>query len=271
MKLEEYEKHVFPSGKKLFTREIKKLVEKPILVEKQSIELVELIQRQKRIEDDKKDFVQKKNEELKLIKQKIETIAKSLQTGVIEKTVDVIERIDFESLEKSYVEKETGEILLTCALSAKDYELDTPTIFDDAEKFVETNEKQKRSKTKASEALIPVYEDSFDVEIENENENEKDEKNISESLESIKKTFGFYPENIGLRFRGFSVIEEVDERERTVGITKGCLCVRARDGSTNPVDMKALKLTNCVTSFEDDFDNTYRYYYFSPLEKIEDE
>lgn len=79
------------------------------------------------------------------------------------------------------------------------------------------------------------------------------------------ETFGFDPATIGLRHRSWWIVEEPDDDDQEVGAEKGWLCVRARDGASNPVDWSATKWPNFVDSREDGFDCTYRYYWFKPL------
>lgn len=87
----------------------------------------------------------------------------------------------------------------------------------------------------------------------------------SEELEKIKETFGLDPREIGLRFRDFWVVQKNDpyiSYER-----KGYLLVSARDGAGNEPDCSVGKYPNYVGTVEDDFDRTYRYYYFKPIKK----
>lgn len=80
-----------------------------------------------------------------------------------------------------------------------------------------------------------------------------------------EKTFGFRPESIGNRYRHHWVITEPDEDDERAGAKAGCLCVRARDGASNPVDAEACKHPNFIGTVEDDFDHTFRYYYYRTL------
>lgn len=80
-----------------------------------------------------------------------------------------------------------------------------------------------------------------------------------------EKTFGFKPESIGNRYRHHWVITEPDEDDERAGAKAGCLCVRARDGASNPVDAEACKHPNFIGTVEDYFDRTFRYYYYRPL------
>ena len=77
--------------------------------------------------------------------------------------------------------------------------------------------------------------------------------------------FGFDPATIGLRHRGWWIIDEPDEDDARAGAKKGYLCVKARDGASNPPDTKAGLYPNYVGTTQDDYDCTYRYYYYSPL------
>lgn len=80
--------------------------------------------------------------------------------------------------------------------------------------------------------------------------------------EDVEKVFGFRPETIGLRHRGWWIIENPDEDDESVGAVKGDLCVKARDGASNPVDVDAFKQGECMGTVQDSFDYTYRYYYY---------
>lgn len=77
------------------------------------------------------------------------------------------------------------------------------------------------------------------------------ERQEAERLEPI---YGFDPRKIGLRPRGFW--EE-----------NGELVIEARDGGGNDVDFYAAKHGSFVGSECDEFDCTYRYYRYAPLEK----
>lgn len=77
------------------------------------------------------------------------------------------------------------------------------------------------------------------------------------------ETFGFDPKSVGLRYRSHWVLEQVDEDWPEMPV--GTLVVRARDGASNPMDMDAVKHENCIDTKQDDFDCTYRYYFYSPL------
>lgn len=85
----------------------------------------------------------------------------------------------------------------------------------------------------------------------------------------IVERFGFDPRQVGRRFRGWFVVEEVGSEEALAGAEVGDLGVRARDGAANPPDVRAGARRNYVGTAEDGFDRTYRYYYFHPLEEVE--
>ncbi len=84
-------------------------------------------------------------------------------------------------------------------------------------------------------------------------------------IEEIKEVFGFDPNGIGNRPRGYWIVREVEGEEETAGAKEGDLCVKTRDGASNPICMSALQIPNCIGTAEDDFDCTYRYYYYRPL------
>lgn len=84
----------------------------------------------------------------------------------------------------------------------------------------------------------------------------------------LTDVFGFSPEHIGLRHRAWGLVgEKLDDSDRCVGARPGDLWVRARDGSSNPIDDDAINLPNYRGTIEDSFDPTYRLYYFHPLVK----
>lgn len=85
------------------------------------------------------------------------------------------------------------------------------------------------------------------------------------TLEQAETVFGFKPTGIGMRHRGWWVIDQPDEDDLDAGAQAGDLIVRARDGGSNPIDMDALKHENAINTVEDGFDCTYRYYYYRPL------
>lgn len=82
--------------------------------------------------------------------------------------------------------------------------------------------------------------------------------------EAIKQ-FGFDPTSIGMRHRGWWIVDTVDSDEDILGIKKGYLCIEARDGASNEIDPDAFKQPNYVTSMEDWGDCTFRYYYYKPI------
>lgn len=81
----------------------------------------------------------------------------------------------------------------------------------------------------------------------------------------IKRIFGLDPKTIGNRYRGHEVIQGDDPWESMA--KKGYLAVCARDGASNEPDCTVGKYPNYVGTFSDDFDHTYRYYIFKPLNK----
>ena len=83
--------------------------------------------------------------------------------------------------------------------------------------------------------------------------------------ENAIETFGFDPEQVGLRNRGWWIVDGIGEREETAGAQVGDLCVYTRDGASNPPDPEAFRKENYRGTAQDDFDCTFRYYYFKPL------
>ena len=83
--------------------------------------------------------------------------------------------------------------------------------------------------------------------------------------QEIIDKFGFDPESVGNRPRGFFIVESIEEEESQGNAKIGDLCVKTRDGASNPIDPNAFKVGNCVGSAEDCFDRTYRYYYYRAI------
>lgn len=77
--------------------------------------------------------------------------------------------------------------------------------------------------------------------------------------------FGVDPEAVGNRPRGWWIVDEVDDEERIADAQIGDLCVKTRDGASNPISAGAFRVGNCIGSAEDSFDHTYRYYYYRRL------
>ena len=88
-----------------------------------------------------------------------------------------------------------------------------------------------------------------------------DEERITKAIEA----YGFNPESIGVRHRSWYVIDAPDETDEDAGASAGDLCVEARDGGSNDIDTAASKYPNYIGSVQDWFDETYRYYYYRPL------
>ena len=91
------------------------------------------------------------------------------------------------------------------------------------------------------------------------------------SIPAVEIKFGFDPNTIGLRFRGWWIVDTIEEEEELGNAQIGYLCVKARDGAYNRVDAKACQHPNFVGTSEGGFDRTYRYYYYKPLEEISSE
>ena len=83
--------------------------------------------------------------------------------------------------------------------------------------------------------------------------------------EEIIEAFGVDPEKVGRRPRGWFIVEQIDDEEEIAGAQVGDLCVKTRDGGSNPIDPDAFRVGNCVGSAQDGFDFTYRYYYYRAL------
>lgn len=86
--------------------------------------------------------------------------------------------------------------------------------------------------------------------------------------EKIKETFGVDPEYIVNRYRTHWIVTVPDEDETRYGVLPGWLAIRARDGAGNPISIDACHRANFRATYEDYFDSTYRYYYFSPIETL---
>lgn len=84
-------------------------------------------------------------------------------------------------------------------------------------------------------------------------------------ITEIKEKFGINPDETGNRPRAWFIVTEIDDESTSGNAEIGHLCVRTRDGGSNPICMDALQKPNCVGTAEDTFDCTYRYYYYKPL------
>lgn len=82
--------------------------------------------------------------------------------------------------------------------------------------------------------------------------------------------FGFNPECVGERHRGFWIVDRVEDEEESAGASLGDLCIKARDGSGNPPDCNAGSFGRYIGTAEDGFDSTYRYYYYRAIDKEAD-
>jgi len=85
--------------------------------------------------------------------------------------------------------------------------------------------------------------------------------------EAIERRFGVSVNEVGNRPRGWWIVELIEDEEKAAGAKVGDLCVRTRDGTSNPIDVAAFKVGNCIGSVEDSFDNTFRHYYYRELVK----
>ena len=77
--------------------------------------------------------------------------------------------------------------------------------------------------------------------------------------------FGFDPESVGIRHRGFWIVCKIEDEESEACAQIGDLCVKARDGGGNPPDCTASRFPNYRGTSCDGFDCTYRYYFYAPL------
>ena len=91
-----------------------------------------------------------------------------------------------------------------------------------------------------------------------------------EEAARLHSLFGFHPTQIGLRHRAWWVVDAPDDDDVAVGAGSGYLCVRARDGGSNDIDTEALRRENFHNTKENDFDRTYRHYWFKPLAEKQD-
>ena len=88
--------------------------------------------------------------------------------------------------------------------------------------------------------------------------------------EAVIEAFGVDPETVGNRHRCWWIVDRVVEYEEwCAGAKIGDLCVKTRDGASNPIDTSAFQKGRYVGSSEDGFDPTYRYYYYRATEKAQ--
>lgn len=83
--------------------------------------------------------------------------------------------------------------------------------------------------------------------------------------DEVIQKFGVDPNSVGLRTRGWWIVKVVEHEETIGNANVGDLCVKTRDGASNPIDPDAFRMGNCVGTAEDSFDPTYRYYYYRAL------
>ena len=89
----------------------------------------------------------------------------------------------------------------------------------------------------------------------------------NERLAAAVAVYGFNPETVGIRHRGWWIVEQLDEDEIDAGAKIGDLCVKSRDGGSNPPDMDAGAKGLYRGTVCDAFDYTYRYYYYAPIKE----
>ena len=85
--------------------------------------------------------------------------------------------------------------------------------------------------------------------------------------EEVIEKYGVNPSEVGNRFRSWWIVEVIEEEEALGNAQIGDLCVRTRDGGSNPIDPEAFRMGNCVGSSEDGFYCTYRNYYYRPIKE----
>lgn len=89
---------------------------------------------------------------------------------------------------------------------------------------------------------------------------------MSITKEEVIAKYGVDPNSVGHRPRGWWIVAEVDSEEEQGNAQVGDLCVKTRDGGSNPIDPEAFRVGRCVGSSQDGFDVTYRYYYYRALD-----
>jgi hypothetical protein len=89
--------------------------------------------------------------------------------------------------------------------------------------------------------------------------------------DEVIAAFGVDPDAIGHRRRGWWIVERIEDEEELAGAQIGDLCVKTRDGASNPIDPNAFRVGHCIGSIEDGFDSTYRYYYYRRLDRSADD
>lgn len=87
--------------------------------------------------------------------------------------------------------------------------------------------------------------------------------------EAVIEAFGVDPETVGNRHRCWWILKELEAEDQYTGAEIGDLCVKTRDGASNPIDTSAFQKGRYVGSSEDGFDPTYRYYYYRATEKAQ--
>lgn len=89
------------------------------------------------------------------------------------------------------------------------------------------------------------------------------------TAESVKARFGLDPDATGNRPRSWRIVDEGESNDlrafNGTDIPAGSLAVHTRDGASNPICPEACKLPNFIGSVQDDYDSTYRDYFYAPL------
>lgn len=92
---------------------------------------------------------------------------------------------------------------------------------------------------------------------------------VPQTAEDVKARFGLDPDATGNRPRGWRIVDEGESRDirafNGTDIPAGSLAVHTRDGAANPICPEACRLPNFIGTLEDDFDRTYRDYFYAPL------
>lgn len=92
---------------------------------------------------------------------------------------------------------------------------------------------------------------------------------MTDSKDDVIREFGLDPDSTGNRPRGWSIVDQKMSDELSawshIDIPVGSLAVHTRDGAANPISTDAVRIPNFIGTAEDDFDRTYRDYFYSPL------
>ena len=70
------------------------------------------------------------------------------------------------------------------------------------------------------------------------------------TLNEVLERFGVNPDAVGNRPRGWWIVDKVEDEEENGNAQVGDLCVKTRDGASNPIDPNAFKVGTTPPSIQ---------------------